>query len=49
MRSECRAPPQQIRANLRTPMPAPWIDYGVKAFGGFAEFFAKDVAAVFAT
>jgi uncharacterized protein (DUF885 family) len=38
----------QIRANLRTPMPAPWIEYGVNAFGGFAEFYAKDVTAVFA-
>ena len=33
----------QIRANLRTPMPAPWIEYGVNAFGGFAQFYAKDV------
>ena len=39
----------QIRANLRTPMPAPWIEYGVNAFGGFAEFYAEDVAAVFAS
>ncbi|MGI9246804.1 MAG: DUF885 domain-containing protein [Steroidobacteraceae bacterium] len=39
---------QQIRANLRTPMPAPWIEYGVNAYGGFAEFFARDVAPVFA-
>jgi hypothetical protein len=39
---------QQIRANLRTPMPAPWIEYGVNAFGGFARFFDHDVAAVFA-
>ncbi len=38
----------QIRANLRTPMPAPWIEYGVNAYGGFAQFFAKDVAPVFA-
>ena len=38
----------QIRANLRTPMPAPWIEYGVNAFGGFAEFYANDVAIVFA-
>ncbi len=38
----------QIRANLRTPMPAPWIEYGVNAFAGFAEFFAKDVAPIFA-
>jgi uncharacterized protein (DUF885 family) len=46
-----RAIPQaaaQIRANLRTPMPAPWIEYGVNAFGGFAQFYANDVAAVFA-
>ena len=39
---------KQIRANLRTPMPAPWIEYGVNAFGGFAQFFTSDVAAVFA-
>lgn len=38
----------QIRASLRTPMPAPWIEYGVNAFGGFAQFYRKDVAAVFA-
>lgn len=38
----------QIRANLRTPMPAPWIEYGVNAYGGFAQFFAQDVAPVFA-
>jgi uncharacterized protein (DUF885 family) len=38
----------QIRANLRTPMPAPWIEYGVNAFSGFAQFYANDVAAVFA-
>lgn len=37
-----------IKANLRTPMPAPWIEYGVKAFGGFAQFFTNDVAAVYA-
>ncbi len=38
----------QIRANLRTPMPAPWIEFGVNAFGGFAQFYGNDVAAVFA-
>jgi hypothetical protein len=38
----------QIRANLRTPMPAPWIEYGINAFGGFAQFYAADVTAVFA-
>ena len=35
---------RQIRANLRTPMPAPWIEYGVNAFGGFAQFYTNDVA-----
>lgn len=39
---------RQIRANLRTPMPAPWIEYGVNAFGGFARFYAKDVDGIFA-
>jgi len=38
----------QIRANLRTPMPAPWIEYGINAFGGFAQFYATDVTAIFA-
>jgi uncharacterized protein (DUF885 family) len=38
----------QIRANLRTPMPAPWIEYGINAFGGFAQFYGQDVTAVFA-
>jgi uncharacterized protein (DUF885 family) len=39
---------QQIRANLRTPMPVAWIEYGVNAFGGFASFYRNDVAVVFA-
>ena len=39
---------KQIRANLRTPMPAPWIEYGINAFSGFAQFYGNDVAAVFA-
>jgi uncharacterized protein (DUF885 family) len=38
----------QIRANLRTPMPRPWIDYGVNAFGGFAKFYSEDVKPVYA-
>ena len=38
----------EIRANLRTPMPAPWIEYGVNTFGGFASFYSADVAPVFA-
>jgi uncharacterized protein (DUF885 family) len=39
---------QQIRANLRTPLAAPIIDYGVTAFGGYADFFARDVAPIYA-
>jgi Bacterial protein of unknown function (DUF885) len=39
----------QMRANLRMPMPAPWIEYGVNAFAGFAEFYEKDVAPVYAS
>jgi uncharacterized protein (DUF885 family) len=39
---------QQIRANLRAPLAAPIIDYGVKAFGGYADFFATDVAPIYA-
>src|SRR4026208_2638786 len=38
----------QIRANLRTPMSRPWIDYGVNAFAGFADFYLKDVTPVYA-
>jgi uncharacterized protein (DUF885 family) len=38
----------QIRANLRTPLPAPWVDYGVKAFSGFADFYATAVAPIYA-
>ena len=40
---------RQIRANLRTPLAEPIVNYGVKAFGGYAEFFAKDVPAVYAS
>jgi hypothetical protein len=38
-----------IRTNLRTPMPKSFVEYGVRAFGGFAEFFAQDVPGVFVT
>jgi hypothetical protein len=38
----------QIRANLRTPMPRPWIEYGINAFAGFAAFYDEDVAPVYA-
>lgn len=37
------------RANLRTPLPRSYIEYAVKAFGGFADFYAQDVPKVFAS
>ena len=37
-----------IRANLRTPMPATYIKLGVAGFGGLAEFYRKDVPTAFA-
>jgi uncharacterized protein DUF885 len=40
---------RQIRANLRTPLALPLLERGVSAFGGFADFFENDVAAVFAS
>lgn len=39
---------QQIRANLRTPMPLPFINYGRSAFGGLAEYYLGDGKAAFA-
>lgn len=39
---------QQIRANLRTPMPLSFIDYGKSAFGGFAAYYPGDGTAAFA-
>jgi uncharacterized protein (DUF885 family) len=40
---------QQIRANLRTPMPLSFIDYGKAGFGGFAEYYRGDGKAAFAS
>jgi hypothetical protein len=37
-----------MRANLHTPMPATFVQRGVDGFGGFADFYRKDVAKVFA-
>jgi len=37
----------QIQANLRTPMPRTYVEYGVSSFGGFADYFANDVPLVF--
>ncbi len=38
----------QIRTNLRTPLPKSFIKYGVDGFGGFPDFYRKDVPKVFA-
>jgi uncharacterized protein (DUF885 family) len=39
----------QIRANLRTPMPLSFVDYGVAGFNGYAEYYRGDVITAFAT
>ncbi|HEX8623287.1 MAG TPA: DUF885 domain-containing protein [Allosphingosinicella sp.] len=39
---------RQIRANLRTPLPASFIDYGKAGFGGFAQYYPTDGKAAFA-
>ncbi|MCA8886952.1 MAG: DUF885 domain-containing protein, partial [Hyphomonadaceae bacterium] len=39
---------QQIRANLRTPMPLTFVNYGRASFGGLAEYFQGDGKAAFA-
>lgn len=40
---------RQIRANLRTPLPLSFINYGKAGFGGFAEYYPKDGKAAFAS
>jgi uncharacterized protein DUF885 len=40
---------EQVRANLRTPLPASFIDYGKAGFGGFAEYYGGDGKAAFAS
>lgn len=40
---------QQIRANLHTPLPLPFIDYGRSAFGGLADYYLGDGKAAFAS
>ncbi|HTP39127.1 MAG TPA: DUF885 domain-containing protein [Steroidobacteraceae bacterium] len=37
-----------ISANLRTPMPKSYVEYGVAAYGGFADFYRHDVPGIFA-
>jgi hypothetical protein len=38
-----------IRENLSAPLPPTFIERGIGAFGGFAEFYRKDALAVFAS
>jgi hypothetical protein len=40
---------QQIQANLRTPLPEPFINYGRASFGGLAEYYQGDGKAAFAS
>lgn len=40
---------RQIRANLKTPLPLSFINYGKAGFGGFAEYYPKDGKAAFAS
>ena len=45
-KSVVKAAPQ-IRANLRTPMPATFVKVGADGFGGLADFYRKDVPLAF--
>lgn len=38
---------QQIRANLKTPLPASFVKYGISAFDGYADFYANDALKAF--
>ena len=47
--SYARAVPRslaEIRANLRTPLPRPYIERGAAAFSGYAAFFRNDMPAI---
>ena len=39
---------EQIRANMKTPLSASYVDLGVATFGGYSSFFSDDVPAIFA-
>lgn len=39
---------EQIRANLRTPLPRSYVDFGHISAGGLASLYEKDVPAIFA-
>jgi hypothetical protein len=38
-----------IKANLKSPMPKTYVELGIEEFGGLADFYTKNVAAVFAS
>lgn len=38
----------QIKTNLKTPLPLPFVDYGKSAFGGLAEYYKGDGLKAFA-
>ncbi|MEP6637622.1 MAG: DUF885 family protein, partial [Acidobacteriota bacterium] len=40
---------EQIRKNLRTPLPKNYVDIGHTTFGGLVSFYEKDVPAIFAS
>jgi hypothetical protein len=37
-----------IKENLKTPLPKTYVELGIEEFGGLADFYSKNVAAVFA-
>ncbi|MFM5907528.1 MAG: DUF885 domain-containing protein [Novosphingobium sp.] len=37
-----------VRANLKTPLPASFVKYGIAGFGGFADAYVSDARAAFA-
>ena len=39
---------KQIQANLKTPLPLSFIDYGKSAFGGYADYYPRDGLKAFA-
>jgi uncharacterized protein (DUF885 family) len=39
---------EHILANLQTPLPRTFVDYGISGSGGFVEFYRKDVPLAFA-
>ena len=39
---------QQIQSNLQMPMPETWLQFGIDSFGGYADYFANEVPAVWA-